>query len=298
MRDDPISDDPTLGTYLKAAFLNPWNLLLFAALAVTGIILNPVVLLPIVFALETAYLGFIGTSPRFQRAIKSGSQPKSLSSGSDASLSRKELEAKQRTRFEELYNGLDPRLKRQFDELRKRCDAFNALGTESSLVAKEQLAGINKLLWVYLKLLHTKMTLDRFFENLNTEEMDRTERDALRRLGDIKSDALDPISDKKRKSIEDTITTVRARRENIKRALDNREFVLLEIDRIGVKLTGISEMAINRHDASNITQDVDSVANSVEATEQAIGELNLFTGFTAIDDVAPDILSDRRLKVR
>lgn len=291
--------EPNLGTYLKAAFLNRWNLLAFAALTIVGIMTGQaVVALPIVFALETAYLGFIGTSPRFQRAIKAAGTQKSLSSGS--SPSPKQLAAKQRARFDELYNGLDPRLRRQFDELRARCNAFNALNDhgETSFVAKEQLAGVNKLLWVYLKLLHTKMTLDRFFETLNPDELDRTERDALRRLEDIPRDAMDPLSDKKRKSIEDTIMTVRARRENVKRARDNHEFVLLEIDRIGVKLTGISEMAINRHDAMNLTQDVDSVANSIEATEQAIGELNLFTGFTAIDDVIPDILTDTRQKVR
>ena len=290
--------EPTLGTYLKAAFLNRWNLLAFTTLVALGILSGQaIVALPIVFALETAYLGFIGTSPRFQRAINASAAHKGLSSG-DAP-SPKEIAAKQKARFDELYNGLDPRLRRQFDELRTRCNAFNAISDQgaSSVVAREQLAGVNKLLWVYLKLLHTKMTLDKFFETLNTEELDRTERDALRRLEDIPQDALDPLSDKKRKSIEDTIMTVRARRENIKRALDNREFVMLEIDRIGVKLTGISEMAINRHDPGAITQDVDGVARSVEATEQAIGELNLFTGFTAIDDVAPDILADTRQKV-
>lgn len=290
--------EPTLGTYLKAAFLNRWNLLAFAALVALGVLSGQaVVALPIVFALETAYLGFIGTSPRFQRAINASVANKGIASGDGPSP--KEIAAKQKARFNELYGGLDPRLRRQFDELRTRCNAFNAIGEQGapSFVAKEQLAGVNKLLWVYLKLLHTKMTLDKFFETLNTEELDRTERDALRRLEDIPQDAMDPLSDKKRKSIEDTIMTVRARRENIKRALDNREFVMLEIDRIGVKLTGISEMAINRHDPGAITQDVDGVARSVEATEQAIGELNLFTGFTAIDDVAPDILSDTRQKV-
>ncbi len=288
--------EPTIGTYLKAAFFKPWNFLAFLALLIAGVLSGQaVVVLPIVFALETAYLGFIGMSPRFRRAIDTERAQRSSSLPSSA----KEISAKQKARFDELYGGLDPRLRRQFDELRTRCNAFNALNGDGagSLVAKEQLAGVNKLLWVYLKLLHTKMTLDRFFETLNTEELDRTERDALRRLEDIPQDALDPLSDKKRKSIEDTIMTVRARRENIKRALDNREFVMLEIDRIGVKLTGISEMAINRHDPGAITQDVDGVARSVEATEQAIGELNLFTGFTAIDDVAPDILSDTRQKV-
>ena len=292
--------EPTLGTYLKAAFLNRWNLLVFGALIALGVLSgHAVVALPIVFALETAYLGFIGTSPRFQRAINASQERKSLSSSDKPSP--KEIAAKQKARFDELYKGLEPRLRRQFDDLRTRCGAFNAMSDQSgaagSMVAKEQLAGVNKLLWVYLKLLHTKMTLDKFFETLNTEELDRQERDALRRLEDIPQDALDPLSDKKRKSIEDTLMTVRARRANIKRALDNREFVMLEIDRIGVKLTGISEMAINRHDPGAITQDVDGVARSVEATEQAIGELNLFTGFTAIDDVAPDILADTRQRV-
>lgn len=294
-----MSDAP-IGHYVQAALFHPANVaaiiacIIIAPIAIVSGGVPPQILLPILAALEAGYLGFYGPSESCKKMVEA-KEAKKLE-GED---SPKAAAARQKQRFDELYNGLEPGLRRQFDDLRSRCNAFNDMSGQysSSMVGKEQLNGVNKLLWVYLKLLHTKMSLDSFFKTLNAEELDRTERDALRRLGDIPEDSLDPMADKMRQSIMDTIETVRARRENVKRAMDNLEFVNLEIDRIAVKLTGISEMAVNRHDPSAITQDVDGVARSVEATEQAIGELNLFTGFTAVDDIAPDILSDNRQKV-
>lgn len=295
--------DESVSRYIRAAAFHPLHIaavmacIVLASVAIFYGGAAPWLVLPILAALEVGYLGFYGTSDRCRRMVeeKAARKAKALTEDNSPQAAAQ----RQKVRFDELYKGLDPSLRKQFDELRKRCDAFNDMSDQysTSTVAKEQLSGVNKLLWVYLKLLHTKMKLDRFFETMNTEELDRQERDALRRLEDLPSDALDPITEKKRSSIEDTIQTVRARRENVKRALENRDFVILEIDRIAVKLTGICEMAINRQDPGAITQDVDGVARSVEATEQAIGELNLFTGFTAVDDMAPDILSETRQKV-
>ncbi|MFN8854034.1 MAG: hypothetical protein ACK50P_00590 [Planctomycetaceae bacterium] len=54
--------------YLKAAFLNRWNLLFFsggmAAAAISG---RFDIVAPLVTAAELAYLGFIGTHPTFRR---------------------------------------------------------------------------------------------------------------------------------------------------------------------------------------------------------------------------------------
>jgi hypothetical protein len=67
--------------------------------------------------------------------------------------------------------------------------------------------------------------------------------------------------------------------------------VQLELGRIGAKLSGIAELAVNRQDPRLLTDDVDDVARSVQATEEAIGELQVFTGLTDEDENAPEILS-------
>ena len=61
------SSGPKLGSYVKHAFLYPWNLLIFiggAALAVMSP--YPDALLPIVGGLELAYLTGLSSIPRFR----------------------------------------------------------------------------------------------------------------------------------------------------------------------------------------------------------------------------------------
>ena len=99
------------------------------------------------------------------------------------------------------------------------------------------------------------------------------------------------MAEKKRKSLEDTLATVAARRDNIKKARENHDFVTLELERIAAKLNGIAELAVNRQDPGLLSHDVDDVARSVQATEEAIGELQSFTGLTVDDVAAPEILS-------
>ncbi len=56
--------------YIKTAFLNQWNLLLFAGgmgfAAISG---RPDIAMPLVLAGEAAYLGLLGTHPKFQRYV-------------------------------------------------------------------------------------------------------------------------------------------------------------------------------------------------------------------------------------
>jgi len=57
--------------YIKTAFLNQWNLLLFAGgmgfAALSG---RPDITIPLVLAGEAAYLGLLGTHPKFQSFVE------------------------------------------------------------------------------------------------------------------------------------------------------------------------------------------------------------------------------------
>ena len=60
-----------LWKYLKVAFLNRWNLLAF--LGASGFALlsgHADVALPVIMAAELAYLGLLGTHPRFQKSVE------------------------------------------------------------------------------------------------------------------------------------------------------------------------------------------------------------------------------------
>ena len=290
----------SFGGYIAAAFKNQWNVLFLIGGAIAAAMSGqPDVALPLVAAIEIGYLGMVGTNPRFHRHIDS------LVGAAEAAAGAQVAKA----RFDELYRGLDQRYRGKFDELRQRCLVLADLAGKGPAqgesfagdVAQEQLTGINKLLWVYLKLLHTKGTLESFFQSIDPAELDRLEKDTKRRLEELPKDitTTDAVSEQKRKSLEDTLKTVVDRRENIKKARERHDLVSLELDRIAAKLDGIAELAVNRQDPSLLTQDVDDVARSVQATEETMGELQSFTGLTAVDEsMAPEILSAPSQRVR
>jgi len=271
------------GDYLAAAFKNRWNLLLLIGGAAAAIIAPRTdVGLSILLAAELGFVTLMASNPRFQRAI-SAERNAEASKQTSQTMSR---------RFLELYHGLDDPARKQFEALRVRCEVLRS-STEGNTVEQfsdEQLSGVDRLLWVYLKLLHTRLKLQRFFRTTDRNEIENLEQTTRLRLEALPKDATDDLAVKKKRSLEYTLATAVARKDNLKRAQENSEFVELELERIAAKLTAVSEMAINRQDPAQITHEVDDVARSVESTEQAIGELQMLTGLTMEDAEAPPIL--------
>ena len=287
------------GTYVKAVFSNRWNLLFLAGGVVASFITGHAdVFLALVAAAEVGFLTAVASNPRFQRSVDS------QAGAAEAERSNESL----LRRFNQLYYALTGEAQEQFNCMRKRCESLRPAAQPDSApadaridsFAQSQAAGVDKLLWVYLKLLHTKVTLDRFLKTTDADEILNLEQSTRQRLealpvGQASSlsykDSTAELTAKKRRSLEDTLATATARRENLKRAKDNCEFVQLELERIAVKLTALSEMAVNRQDPGQITNEVDDVARSVEGTEQAINDLQSFTGLSKEDAQAPPILS-------
>ena len=211
-------------------------------------------------------------------------------------------------RFNTLYSGLSQDARDRFDALKKRCESMQDLtdadvGSSDSLdrIADNQLQGVNRLLWVYLKLLHTQASLSHFLEATDEREIVALEQAVTTKLRNLPSDpaaADDSLEVKKRRSLEDTLASAVSRKENIQRARAHLEYVQLELARIGSKVNALAELKITRHDPSLITTEVDDAARSVESTEQAMGELRMFNGLTSDDIQAPEILTKAKPGVR
>lgn len=277
--------------YLKAAFFNQWHLLALGAVTAFAMV-GPMrdVTFPLLMAGEMAFMAVICHNPRFQRIVDA-----KVGAVNEA----QQLEVSQK-RFEKLYYSLDGDTRIQFDRLRERCEVINNAAvttgaTES--ISDWQAAGVNKLLWVYLKLLNTRMNINKFLQNIDQKSFDRMEKEAKERL---KTMGDDPAKEKMRRSIEDTLQTIDTRKKNLLKAKDNLDYINLELDRITAKLTTLSEMAVNRQDPASLSNEVDDVTKSVQSTEQAIGELNMFAGLPMDEEVAPPMIarkSDRRIRI-
>lgn len=271
--------------YVKTAVKNRWNVLLLgggvAASVLSG---HPDIALPLVMAAEVAYLSMVAWNPRY-RAIVDAEQ-----SWQGAEVEKK----KAQERLGQLLGQLSRDRSVRFYDIKKRCETLRAsfVGADATLtaVAKDQLASVDKLLWVYLKLLHTEQTLERFLGSVSDRELEAEISVTKRHLEILPPSGTDAMEDKKRATLDDTLSTLQARRDNVVRAQKNYEFVELELSRIEHKLTGIVELAVNRQDPAALTVEVGAVADSVRATEDTIGELAMFTGLTQADLEVPEIL--------
>lgn len=273
--------------YAKSAARNRWNVLfLLGGTIFAGLSGHADVVFPLLMAAEVAYLATVAWNPRY-RAILDAEQ-----THQGAQVEKK----KAQERLGELLGLLSRERSVRFFEIKKRCEMLRASFTGAdatfTAVAKEQLASVDKLLWVYLKLLHTEQTLERFLGSVSDRELEAEIQVTRRHLDILPPPGQDAMEDKKRATLDDTLATLQARRDNVVRAQKNYEFVELELQRIEHKLTGIVELAVNRQDPASLTAEVGAVAESVRATEDTIGELNMFTGLTQADLEVPEILTE------
>lgn len=285
----------SFGDYMKEAFRNRWNLLFLGGATLAALISGrPDVGLPIIGALELGALVWAANNPRFRRAVYARI-------GAAEAHRTNEVMMK---RYDQLYRSLDAQSQEAFDAVRARCESLRILAERSAAsknhgldaITREQLGGLNRLLWVFLKLLHTRTTLEHFFRTTDEAELQRQLDTARERLATIPADAPDAIEQKKRRSVLDTVETITSRLGNLQRARANYEFVNLELERVKAKLEAVAELAINRQDPASVTDQVDDAARSVEATEQALTELQVITGIGIEDMQAPAIIASQRVR--
>jgi hypothetical protein len=110
-----------LGKYLKVAFLNHWNLLAFLGASAFALLSPaPDVLLPVVAAGEIAYLGMLGTHPKFQRYVDAQEAKKTRETTSEST---------QQT-LDRITSALPPELLARFTELKSRCLELRQIASE------------------------------------------------------------------------------------------------------------------------------------------------------------------------
>jgi hypothetical protein len=276
--------------YIKQAFINHWNLLAFGGGMVAGIISGQAdVILPLVAAGELVYLAGLSTHPKFQAYVEAQAHQAAKSQVDEPTLQR-------------IFGLLDPRSRARFEELRRRFRNLQTLAkglrpADLGEVEEAHSEGINRLLWVFLKLLYSKQSLEQFLSRTDEKQIDGSIKEIeekISNLGPIEGDT--EVKRRMRKTLEDTLASAHLRLENLAKAKENHQFILLELDRIDSKITSIAELAINRQDPEFITSEVDGVTASMEQTERAMNDLQFLAGLNETD-AAPPPLIDEKLNI-
>jgi hypothetical protein len=284
-----------LKNYLKEAFFFRWNVLFFLG-GLAGAAIAPLsdVTLPLVVASELTYLAGLIAIPRFRAAI-------------DAKVhATRRTDPEPSTAAPSLVSmlaGLPAEGRRRFERLHTRCVEMRAIavGVRGAADGQHESAdeirtpGLDRLLWLFLRLLLSKAALDRFLQTMSNEAI-------TPRVEQLRKDlaAAESANDERVvRSLQDSIAMAELRLDNYERAKKNAQFVSIELDRIEGKIQALAEMAVNRQDPDFLSSQVDSAAESMRQTEKAVTELQHLTGLAdQLQEPPPILESDLREVLR
>ena len=270
-----------IAEYAKRAFLYRWNLLAFlGATAVALMSPFPDAALPLVAAAELVYLAGLVSNIRFRQAI-------------DAEVhqaSTQQTAATTQRSVQDVVAGFPFEARTRFEQLRSRCLEMRAIA--QGVRGRQQPAGedsntqaLDRMLWVFLRLLTSQQYLQRFLEKTNEVEIRNRMKEAEAKLQTQGS------SDERiKRSLEDSLLVQQQRLDNYSKAKLNLDYVRVELDRIEAKIQAITEAAVNRQDPDFLTSQIDSVSESMQSTEKAIDELQQLTGIVDEMQAPPAIL--------
>src|SRR5262249_53752473 len=164
------------------------------------------VFFPLVLAGETAYLGFLGTHPRFQKSVDAQEAKAQRQDGSAAALETA------RRMLKELPRPLVQR----FGAVRTRCAELRQLARQMRDPAQARrpqpgtamkMASLAGLLWMYRRLLFTQYSFSQFLKKTSVEQIESDIREFESRLKAFWEAPADPRQQRLRKVVEDSLQT-------------------------------------------------------------------------------------------
>ena len=277
--------------YIKAAFTNRWHLLgLLGGVGFSFVSGHPEIGLPLVAAGEMAWLGLVGTHPTFQNYVdvQDNLARQAEMAGSADERMRKILKTLPRG-AEQRFRGL----MEQCEELRSITQQYRAAHAgeaEDGDLSELRLDGLDRLLWLFLRLLYTEHSLNRFFETTTIDRIDKEIHQLEKRLEREQDRPQTAQRQRIAATLQDNLNTCRERKANFEHARDSYELVKAEQQRLENKIRSLAEMGISRGDPALLSSQVDSVASSISETEKTLSDLQFVTGLDETDESVPTIV--------
>jgi hypothetical protein len=274
--------------YVKHAFLYHWNVLLFVGgAALAAVSPWPDALLPIVGGLEIAYLTGLSAIPRFRTAVEAKLAARRRGGERGASPQAQQS-------LEKMLDGLPPQALRRFLSLRQRCTEMRDIATGvrgHSAAAPDagdavRAPALDRLLYLFLKLLITQTALDRFLKSTSERELELRLEDVRLRLAAAQQAGDERVV----RSLQDSAADAQLRLDNYRKSTKDAEFAAIELDRIETKVQALVEMGVSRQDAESLSHQVTAAAESMQHTEEAVNRLQHLTGLADQLDEPPPIM--------
>jgi hypothetical protein len=276
--------------YLKAAFTYHWNLLLFVGGAALAALSGQAdALLPVVGALELAYLSGMMAMPRFRTAVDAQIAARERRRASDARVGPGAQES-----LERMVNSLPAMSVRRFASLRTRCFEMRdiASGVRGQAAGSNESAdsirtpALDRLLFLFLKLLVSQSGLDRFLRSTSEPLLSAKVDDVRKRL----TAAQESKDERMIRSLQDSLADAELRLDNYRKSQKDADFVAIELDRIETKIQALTEMGVSSQDPDTLSHQVTAAAESMQQTESTVNQLQHLTGLADQLEEPPAIL--------
>ena len=253
---------------------------------------RPDIGIPVVLAVEAGYLGLLGTHPKFQRYVdaQAAKENRQIKTQRNGDILRK------------IQNSLPPGHYQRYVSLRERCQRLGQIsedlqtptGTATDLSLDDlQTKGLDRLLWVYLRLLFSHHSMKQFFDTVSESKIKKDLARIEKQLAELGTDDKSSHAAKVRHTLLDNQATLNDRLVNYEQAKANFQFVELELERVENKIKSLAEISVNRQDPEFISGQIDAVADSMKETERTMSDLQFVTGIGDLDEEAPQLMNDQ-----
>lgn len=278
---------------LKTAFFYPANLLLVAGgLALVYLSGRADVALPLLLAAEVAYLGLLGTHPRFQHYLAARGHASPGAMDPNRALQR-------------MLGTLPSKVVERFEKLRTRCLELRRITlatqppTPGQAPAGDEVAlrSLDRLLWSFLRLLYTQNALERYLQKGNEGQIQQEIQNLEQRLQTLGA-GQDANQERMRRLTVEDLAATRERLANYQKARGHAELVAVEIDRLETRIQSLSEQAIQRRDTAGLNEQMDQAVAGLIQTEHTMTEVQFATGLEELGESAPPLVSRQAATMR
>jgi len=223
------------------------------------------------FGLEMAYLGTLATNERFQRTVRASQQWQT----------RRQWQVT----VDDLVRQLSAEGQRRYRLLESRCKSI--LEQQQRLVAgptglEAQGESLNRLLWVFLRLMVTRQSIDRIVQEAagGNEDIIRLQERIRNLQTRLKEES---IGEELRRSLTGQIDILQQRIEKRKEAREKLAFLDAELVRIEEQAELVREQAVLSTDPQTVSQRIDQITATLGGTAQWISEQQKIYG--AVEDL-------------
>jgi hypothetical protein len=268
--------------YVKAAFnqkakiagmgLMPLNKMVLTAAVVLGF-WNPGFWF-LAVAGEALYLWLMASNDNYQKIVQATrlSQQKVVQGEKQIQLLQT-LDGPSRDRYQRLWNNCSGILKITGGDM-----------PDPEALSKDlRVSGLNKLLWMFIKLLSSRLRIEAIISRTSTEELESEIEGISRKM------AAQPESSPLRRSLQGTLDIQKRRLDNLLRAAESLEVVKAELDRIEKQVALLKEEASVSSDPELVSVRLDGVMDSLSGTSQWMSEQDQVFG-SLEESAVPDQL--------